>query len=138
MRAIVLDCSAAVEILLNRPRSSEFRTLLMDCEFVTTSELYRAETANVLWKYHRAGLLGRDECNRLYNIADDMVDRDADFSENAVETLNEAIHLSHPVYDLLYFTLARRLGALLLTRDKRLATLARENGVETVPEPGDL
>ncbi|MFP4563819.1 MAG: hypothetical protein ACLFRY_10990 [Spirochaetia bacterium] len=38
-----------------------------------------------------------------------------------------------PVYDMLYLTLARRTGSLLLTMDQRLAESARDAGVTVVP-----
>jgi uncharacterized protein with PIN domain len=43
---IVLDCSVAVEIVLNRERGRLFRSGLDMSEKVITSALYKAETAN--------------------------------------------------------------------------------------------
>lgn len=48
------------------------------------------------------------------------------------EALTEAVRLRRPVYDMVYFVLARRLGATLFTLDKRLQALCIDNGVNCV------
>jgi predicted nucleic acid-binding protein len=45
--------------------------------------------------------------------------------------MNEAIRLDYSAYDMLYLTLARRTGALLLTLDKPLNRIAKREGIET-------
>ncbi len=49
-----------------------------------------------------------------------------------MESLNEAIRLNHSAYDMLYFTLARRFGAVLITLDKKLMSLAKSEDIKTV------
>jgi predicted nucleic acid-binding protein len=46
--------------------------------------------------------------------------------------LNEAIRLDYSAYDMLYLTLARSTGALLLTLDQPLNKIARKEGIETI------
>ncbi|MDR3231146.1 MAG: type II toxin-antitoxin system VapC family toxin [Synergistaceae bacterium] len=128
---IVLDCSVAVEIVLNRERGRLFRSGLDMSEKVITSALYKAETANTVWKYCRAGYLEQKECGPLLRLAENLVDEYVDISENNIEAMNEAIRLGHSVYDMLYLTLARRMGATLLTLDKRLLALAEKEGIPT-------
>ena len=53
-----------------------------------------------------------------------------DISENNHESLMESVRLNHSSYDMLYFTLARRTGALLLTVDKKLISLAKKENIE--------
>ncbi len=48
------------------------------------------------------------------------------------EALMEAMRLDHPVYDMLYFVLARREGATLFTLDQKLQSLCADNGVDCV------
>ena len=48
------------------------------------------------------------------------------------EVVSESVRLGHPVYDIFYFVLARRLGATLFTLDKRLVKLCKQEGVDCV------
>lgn len=125
----VLDASAAIEILLSRSRSGELKKYLLESGEVVSPELFKAEIANVLWKYVRSGLLAQDKANVLLGLGLELVDDYIDMKENITESLNEAVRLDHPVYDMLYLTLARRRGARLLTLDKKLKSIAQSAGV---------
>jgi predicted nucleic acid-binding protein len=89
--------------------------------------------ANTLWKYARAGHLSPALATARLNDALALIDRFEEDQMLAIEALAEAIRNQHPVYDLVYISLARRLGAVLLTVDKRLADLAQRLGVNTAP-----
>jgi len=97
---------------------------------VITSELYKAETANVIWKYFRANLLDKESALRTLKYCDDLIDEYVDISANYQEALLESMRLNHPTYDLLYMTLSRRRGGVLLSMDKKLKKLSSENGIE--------
>lgn len=125
----VLDASAAIEILLSRSRSGELKKYLLESGEVVSPELFKAEIANVLWRYVRSGLLAQDKANILLGLGLELVDDYIDMKENITESLNEAVRLDHPVYDMLYLTLARRRGARLLTLDKKLKSIAQSAGV---------
>ncbi|HOP29679.1 MAG TPA: type II toxin-antitoxin system VapC family toxin [Spirochaetota bacterium] len=127
----VLDTSAAIEILLSREHSENLREYILKSRKVISSDLYKVETANVLWKYVKSGFIKRDQVNELLSLVQDLVDEYIDISENNEESMNEAIRLNHSVYDMLYFTLARRTGATLLTMDKKLKDLAVSAGLST-------
>jgi len=129
---VVLDASAGIEIALSRENAPLYEEKLESASKVITSELYKAETANVLWKYHKAGLLTKEAALQRLKYCDELIDEYVDISSNNEEALVEGIRIGHSVYDLLYFTLARRNGALLLTRDKRLKEAAIGNGVEVL------
>ena len=126
---IVLDTSGAFQILLHGEKAESYQGLLADADVVLSSTLYKAECVNVLWKYVRAGILREEDAvlsiDRLFGLVDLFIDPE----ENAVEALGEAVRLGHSVYDMLYFTLARRNGAVLLSCDRRLSELATREGV---------
>jgi predicted nucleic acid-binding protein len=126
---IVLDASAGIEIVLGREGANRFETQVRTANKVITTDLYKAETANVIWKYVKADLLKKENAIRSLELCLNLIDDFIDISENIEEAINESIRLNHPVYDLLYFTLARRNGAMLLTPDKKLIRLAEENGI---------
>ncbi|WP_049784582.1 PIN domain-containing protein [Sediminispirochaeta smaragdinae] len=50
---VVLDPSAAVEILLKRNNSTILQRLLIEAETVISPDLYIAEISNVAWKYYK-------------------------------------------------------------------------------------
>jgi predicted nucleic acid-binding protein len=128
---IVLDASAGIEVVLDRPRAKALRERIEEATKVISSDLYKAETANAIWKYVRAGFIPRRDADRLLELAQGLVDDFIDIAENNGEAMGEAIRTGHPAYDLLYMTLARRNGAVLLTLDGKLKKLAEKNGIQT-------
>jgi predicted nucleic acid-binding protein len=66
-------------------------------------------------------------------LAVELIDEFIDINENSIESLHEAIRPDLPVYDMLYMTLARRTGSILLTMDKKLAEVSREAGITVIP-----
>ncbi len=131
---IVLDCSAAVEMVRGTSRGYGFRCLMLKDEHVVASELFRAEVRNAFWKYARAGLLSVEDAEAHITEALGLVDEFVPLEENAAESFAEAVRQSHPVYDLFYVTLARRNAATLLTADKKLVALCERMGVNCVCE----
>lgn len=131
---IVLDCSAAIDIVRETSRGKVFAQLMTDGERVISSDLFHAEMANTFWKYSRAGYCSEEEANVYREKATRLVDEFFDVEDCCQEALREATRLDHPVYDMLYFVLARRMGATLFTLDKKLAVLCDREGVDCVQE----
>ena len=131
---IVLDCSAAVEMVRKTPRGFGFRDLLLKDERVISSDLFRVEVRNAFWRYVHAGLLSANQAEAFIAQALDLVDEFVPIEENVAESFVEAARLDHCLYDVLYLTLARRSAATLLTADKKLVSLCDELGVRCVHE----
>ena len=126
----VLDASAGMEIALKRPLSLHFKEYISSCRKVISSDLYKAEITNTFRKYVVNGFLTKMKGIELLQLTQDLVDEYYDIGENSIEALNESIRLHHSSYDMFYFLLARRTGAVLLTLDKKLLALAEKEGVE--------
>ncbi|MCQ2573210.1 MAG: type II toxin-antitoxin system VapC family toxin [Treponema sp.] len=128
----VLDTNVAFEIAFCGSRADEYRKILENASSVIVPDLYKSEITNVLWQYVRAGYL--DEQNAKIIMIDlmNLVDNYVSAEENSVESLHEAIRLNHSAYDMFYFTLARRYGAVLLTMDKKLKETAEREGVQVI------
>lgn len=133
---IVLDCSAAVEMVRETPRGRGFERLLLQGERVATSSLFQVEVRNAFWKYVRAGLMRPEQASECVEAALGLVDEFVPLEENIAEAFAEAMRQSCPVYDLLYATLARRNVATLFTADKRLVTLCENMGINCICEVG--
>ncbi len=129
---IVLDASAAMEIVLSRPAHGALKLELTKASKVISSELFRVETANTIWKYVRSDYISMEKGNEILCLVHELVDEYIEVSDNIQEALNEAVRLNHPVYDLLYYTLARRFGARLMTLDRQLINLAEKTGIPLV------
>ena len=129
---VVLDASAGIEIGLGRDNSQKYKELIEQASKVITSDLYKAEVTNVLWKYVKAKLFTKDVALQRLQYCLNLVDEYIDITDNNQESLIESIRIDHSVYDVLYLTIARRNGAILLTQDKRLKDVAKEQGIEII------
>lgn len=127
---VVLDASAWIEIGLGRDKAQRYQESLEQASKVLTSDLYKAEVTNVLWKYVKAKLLTKDIALQRLQYCLDLVDEYIDITENNQESLIESIRIDHSVYDVLYLTIARRNGAVLITQDKKLKDIAKEQGID--------
>jgi predicted nucleic acid-binding protein len=87
------------------------------------------EVASALNKYVKAGLLEQMRVSDLLEQAESLVSVTTDTRANIVEAAHEAIRLNHSIYDMLYLTLARRNGAVLVSLDKKLNSLAAREGI---------
>jgi predicted nucleic acid-binding protein len=131
---VVLDSNAAIEIVLKRENGNVFKKLIEEAEKIVTSEFFRIETANVIRKYYKGNYIEKEEANKLLELSENLIDEFIPISENNLEALNEAIRLDYSAYDMLYLTLARRTGALLMTLDQRLNEIAKQEGIEIVQQ----
>ena len=128
----ILDASAGIEIALNKAKARIFNDELSKSSMIITSELYKAETANVIWKYYKASFLSKEDALKTQQFCENLIDEFINLSSNSEESLVESMRLNHPAYDLFYLTLARRRGGILVTMDKKFKNLAIENGIEII------
>jgi predicted nucleic acid-binding protein len=117
---IVLDASAALELLLGGPAAPAVaRRLAPAAETLHAPHLLDLEVAQVLRRYARAGLLSEERGREaLRDLADLGVERHAHdlFLPRIWELRDRAT-----AYDAAYLTLAEALPAHLVTLDARLA-----------------
>lgn len=112
------------------PDGKVLKSLILKNEKIVSSELYLVESASALGKYEKAGLMSHAQTVEYLQDAKDLVDEYIPIQENYIEAFNESIKLNHSVYDMIYFTLARRNAATLVTLDTKLLSLCEEQGVE--------
>ncbi len=129
---VVLDVSAAIEILLNREKRSIYQKVYDSSEWIIAPDLYVSELSNAFWKLHKAGILDDENCLALISSGIDLI---YDFIEAAdiwKEGFREGVNNRHPVYDMLYAVLARRHDATLLTNDRLLAGICHKLQIKCV------
>ena len=129
---IVLNSNAAIEIVLKRTKGTVLREIIEESEKIVSSEFFRIETANVIRKYVNGKYIKKAECNKILELVENLVDEFIPIKENHLEALIEAIRLNYSAYDMLYLTLARRMGATLITLDQTLNAIAKKEGIDTL------
>ncbi len=129
---IVLDTSAAIEIILKKKESSKFKNIIVEADAVIAPELYISEIANVAWKYNKIAKLKHEDCISLSEDGINLVDQFINTKELWKEALREAIHNDQTVYDCLYLICARRNDGIILTMDQRLKKFCRKLKIKTI------
>jgi len=126
---VSIDVCGAMEILMQREKAEGFGKALQEAALVVAPDLYVAELANTLWKYHRAELLSRDECIQCIQDGINYIDKFVDSKDLWQEAFSEGINNSHSIYDMLYMITTRRHDGTLITSDSVLATICRNNNI---------
>jgi len=124
---VVLDVSAAIEIILQKDKQEKFNKIYKNGTWIIAPDLFIAEITNVLWKYYKAKVLSHEDC-----VQDgiDMIDDFIDARDLWKESLAEGIKNNHSIYDMYYSVLARRNDAILITNDGPLAEICKKLNIE--------
>lgn len=129
---VILDVSAAIEILLKKEKKDKFNECFEKADWIISPNLFISEITNVLWKYYRAKALTHEECIQYVEDGINMVDDFIDVKELWKESLGEGIKNNHSIYDMFYVVLTRRNDAVLITNDGSLAKVCKTLNIETV------
>ena len=117
----VVDASVAVKWLVAEEDADVAQELATSGHDLHAPRLMASEVANALWRKARVGEIERRAAGILLaNVPDMPVRWGADETVSA-EAVRLALALDHPVYDCVYLALAHRIGAVLLTADRRFA-----------------
>ena len=127
---VVLDVSAAAEILFEKPGSKKLSSIVENSELVTAPNLFVVEATNLVFKYYRDKIIKGGEESSIFNKCLSFIDLFIPNEELAIEALSMACDNNKPVYDYYYLVLARRNSARLLTLDKVLLAEAKKHGVK--------
>jgi predicted nucleic acid-binding protein len=134
MTSLVLDASGAMRLVVGGPGREAIEAAVAQADQIVTGTLFPAEVGNALWRHVRAGDLDLPTAAQALQTALALSDQSLPLSESiTAEALREAVRHDHPVHDLIYIVTARRCGAdTIATADRRLASLARRAGFQTV------
>lgn len=130
MTALTLDASAAVRAVMDSAQQPRLLDALAAASVVYAPRLIVAESANALWKYHRAGLADANEVLERHSELMGLVDVLIDDGELFPEALAMANRSGHPVYDCVYASVSRRYAAPLASFDGRLLKLCERMDIE--------
>jgi len=118
----VVDASVAVKWLVEEPDSDAALELAESGEELHAPRLMASEVANALWRKARLGQIERADASAALAWAPDMPVRWNDDETVSADAVRLALALDHPVYDCMYLALAHRIGAVVLTADRRFVT----------------
>ena len=123
--SLVLDASAAVELVMARPRRSSIGAVIKQSDWVLAPSLFVYEVTNALWKYHRLAGVELTELQlaleQAIALANELIAADA----LSAEALRISCEVACPAYDAAYLAAAKARGAVLLTLDLKLIANAR-------------
>jgi predicted nucleic acid-binding protein len=101
-----------------------------------TIDLLVTESANVLWKSARAGLIEKEQVPLLYSSMELLFTKGPivmkPSAQFMAEALSIAITLDTPVYDALFIAQARSGNATLVTADRHQAFCAKKYGLTAI------
>lgn len=129
---IILDASAAVEIVLQRQKSGELNRFIEDADWIAAPGLFVAEIANVFWKYYSFGNMSIEQCERALELSLAIPDEYCEDKTLVREAFSLGCNSGKPIYDMLYLVLARRNNGYLMTLDKELKKVAKNNLVRVI------
>ncbi len=117
---IVVDASAALEVLLRTPAARAVEERLFDPrQTLHAPHLIDVEVAQVLRRYASAGEIDSERCHAaLVDLADLPLSR---YPHDVLLPRVWEMRDNLTAYDAVYVALAEALDAPLLTRDRRLA-----------------
>ena len=120
----VVDASVAVKLLVDEPDSDAARELAASAQELHAPRLMASEVANALWRKARLGQIERADASAALALLSDMPVRWNDDETVSADAVRLALALDHPVYDCMYLALAHRIGATVVTADRRFVTAA--------------
>lgn len=128
---VTLDVSAAVELVMGRPRQPAIAAALEKAGWVIAPALYIYEAANVMWKYHQIGL-PQAELDHAFQHLLELVDEFLEAERLTDKAISLACELNHPVYDAVYLVACQNWHAALLTLDTKLAVTAAKIDLQVI------
>jgi predicted nucleic acid-binding protein len=129
---IILDASAAVEIILQRQKGIALHRYIEDADWIMVPGLFIAEVTNVFWKYYKFGDMSLEQCEKAVEYAIALPDEYSNDLTLYRESFSLGCLVGKPVYDMFYLVLARRNNGYLITLDKKLMNIAKDNSIRII------
>ena len=118
----VVDASVAVKWLVAEDDAEIADRLAASGQKLHAPRLMASEAVNVLWRKARVGEIERAEAGAAMALLTDMPVRWNDDETVGADAVRLALALDRPVYDCMYLALAHRIGATVVTADRRFVT----------------
>ena len=120
---IVLDASAATEIVEKTYAGADFYAAMMRADKVMAPDLYVAEIANIAWKLSRKDMDNADVFRTKASLCINYIHEFVESKDLWKDALRLSQEHDHPAYDMFYAALAKRNDAVLVTMDAKLRSV---------------
>ncbi len=118
----VVDASVTIKLLVDELGSNAARELAASTRELHAPRLMASEVANALWRKARQGQIERADAGAAMALLPYMPLRWNDDETVSADAIRLALALDHPVCDCMYLALALRIGATMVTADRRFVT----------------
>jgi len=118
----VVDASVTLKWLVAEEDADIADRLAASGQELHAPRLMASEVANALWRKVRQGQMERAEAGAAMAL---LVDAPVCWNDDetvGADAVRLALALDHPVYDCMYLALAHRIGATVVTADRRFVT----------------
>ena len=129
MTIAVLDASVAIKFFVPEEDSGLAENLMRSKLAFHAPELLRIEFANTCWKMAVKGRISASVHGAASLELEQMIAKWHGSHDYLARALARAGAANHPIYDFIYLELAKSLGALLITADKKFAAKAGDGSV---------
>jgi predicted nucleic acid-binding protein len=129
---IVLDTSAAAEVVLGRTYAEILSRYIENADRIIAPGLFIPEITNVFWKYYKFGNMSAEQCREAIDRSIDIPDEYCDEKGLYKEAFKLACLTGKPVYDMYFLVPAQQNNAFLATMDEKLKTLAQNHSVQVL------
>ena len=123
---ITIDVSAAIEVVMGRPKQKKIIDILEKAEWIIAPSLYIYEASNVMWKYNILQKYPVEDLLHKIRHMIEMVDQFIKAEDLYEEAIPLACKLKHPTYDIMYLVVSCRKNATLVTLDSKLIDIAKK------------
>ena len=118
----VVDASVAVKWLVAEEDADVADRLAASGQELHAPRLMVSEAANALWRKAQVHQIERAEAGAAMALLTDMPVRWNDDETVGADAVRLALAIDHAVYDCIYLALAHRIGATVVTADRRFVT----------------
>ena len=129
---IVLDTSAAVEMVLQRDHAIAFGENVAQADWIISPTLFISEVTNVFWKYYLFKDMPLELCEQAIDSAVSLPDEFFNEKDLYKEAFALGCLSQKPIYDMFFLVLARRSNGYLMTMDISLKEVAKKNSIRLI------
>ena len=129
---IVLDTSAAVEMVLQRDHAIAFGENVAQADWIISPTLFISEVTNVFWKYYLFKDMPLELCEQAIDSAVSLPDEFLNEKDLYKEAFALGCLSQKPIYDMFFLVLARRSNGYLMTMDISIKEVAKKNSIRLI------
>ncbi len=129
---LVLDASAAMDAVCASSRGMALREIILKGDVVASSTSLQLDLANGFARFIRMGAVSRSVTEKCLELALTLVDEYVPYEDLIPEAFRNVKGNEIAVSDLVYYALARRQNATLMTSNAAIAELCRATSVDCI------